>query len=221
MAEENKDVKDVKKENLTLEELIYVATKLTKNDITEEEITKFGEKMVVRSYVPILEKMRAVMTVIFNMNNQDVEMEEIRVISMKKDLFFNVLLPLYAMVDVSNQDLLTYQTYDLLYPIFSPYILQYCEKDYKEIEEIIQQSLNIYAMKDLGSLLENIDYVSLDKAAQKNKELLQKMAEDKEAIKEIKELYESMNAHNEKEETTKIINKLAQLSAIKEINNMK
>ena len=63
------------------------------------------------------------MTLIFDMNNQDVEMEEIRVVSLRKNMFFNVLLAEYAMIDVSNKDLQTYQTYDLLYPIF---LLLFC-----------------------------------------------------------------------------------------------
>ena len=155
------------------------------------------------------------MTLIFDMNNQDVEMEEIRVVSLRKNMFFNVLLAEYAMIDVSNKDLQTYQTYDLLYPIFAPFILQYCEKDYNEMKEMIQESLNIYAMKDLDSLLSNINYQALAESAKKNEELLNKMASDKEALKEIRELYEALSKSQNADKATEAIKKLTQLEAIR------
>ena len=175
----------------------------------------FGNKLTVRTYLPILDKMRAMMTLIFDMNNQDVEMEEIRVVSLRKNMFFNVLLAEYAMIDVSNKDLQTYQTYDLLYPIFAPFILQYCEKDYNEMKEMIQESLNIYAMKDLDSLLSNINYQALAESAKKNEELLNKMASDKEALKEIRELYEVLSKSQNADKATEAIKKLTQLEAIR------
>ena len=155
------------------------------------------------------------MTLIFDMNNQDVEMEEIRVVSLRKNMFFNVLLAEYAMIDVSNKDLQTYQTYDLLYPIFAPFILQYCEKDYNEMKEMIQESLNIYAIKDLDSLLSNINYQALAESAKKNEELLNKMASDKEALKEIRELYEALSKSQNADKATEAIKKLTQLEAIR------
>ena len=155
------------------------------------------------------------MTLIFDMNNQDVEMEEIRGVSLRKNMFLNVLLAEYAMIDVSNKDLQTYQTYDLLYPIFAPFILQYCEKDYNEMKEMIQESLNIYAMIDLDSLLSNINYQALAESAKKNEELLNKMASDKEALKEIRELYEALSKSQNADKATEAIKKLTQLEAIR------
>ena len=158
---QNEQKNEEKVEKITLEELIYNASKIISGKIKQEDLNAFGNKLTIRTYLPILDKMRAMMTLIFDMNNQDVEMEEIRVVSLRKNMFFNVLLAEYAMIDVSNKDLQTYQTYDLLYPIFAPFILQYCEKDYNEMKEMIQESLNIYAMKDLDSLLSNINYQAL------------------------------------------------------------
>ena len=212
---QNEQKNEEKVEKITLEELIYNASKIISGKIKQEDLNAFGNKLTVRTYLPILDKMRAMMTLIFDMNNQDVEMEEIRVVSLRKNMFFNVLLAEYAMIDVSNKDLQTYQTYDLLYPIFAPFILQYCEKDYNEMKEMIQESLNIYAMKDLDSLLSNINYQALAKSAKKNEELLNKMASDKEALKEIRELYEALSKSQNADKATEAIKKLTQLEAIR------
>ena len=212
---ENEQKNEEKVEKITLEELIYNASKIVSDKIKEEELNKLGNKLIIRTYLPILEKMRAMMTLIFDMNNQDVEMEEIRVVSLKKNMFFNVLLGEYAMIDVSNKDLQTYQSYDLLYPIFAPFILQYCEKDYNEMKEMIRESLNIYAMKDLDSLLNNIDYQSLAESAKKNEELLEKMKNDKDTLKEIRELYEDLEKSQNNDKAMETINKLTQLYAVR------
>ena len=113
----NEQKNEEKVEKITLEELIYTATKITRNKMTPKEIDEFGKKMTVRVYIPILDKMRIVMSSIFEMNFQEVEMEEIRVTMLRKYMFFNVLLGQYAMIDVSNKQLQTYEAYDLLYLI--------------------------------------------------------------------------------------------------------
>ena len=136
-------------------------------------------------------------------------------------MFFNVLLGQYAMIDVSNKQLQTYEAYDLLYPIFSPYILNYCSSDYEEIKSMIQESLNIYAMKDLDALFKNVDYKSLEKAAQENEKLIKKMAEDKETLKEIRELYEMMVQDQNNQKAKEVVNKITQLDALRKINDEK
>lgn len=215
--EGTKESSEEKYQPITLEELIYTATKITRNKLTPEEIDKFGERMIIRAYLPILDKMRAVMSSIFEMNCEEVEMEEIRVTKLRKYMFFNVLLSQYAMIDVSNKQLQTYEAYDLLYPIFAPFILGYCAPDYKEIKNMIQESLNIYAMKDLTSLFENVDYQSLEKAAQENEKLIQRMAEDKEALKEIRELHEALVQDKNTEKAQAAVNKITQLNALRKI----
>lgn len=217
----NEQKNEEKVEKITLEELIYTATKITRNKMTPKEIDEFGKKMTVRVYVPILDKMRIVMSSIFEMNFQEVEMEEIRVTMLRKYMFFNVLLGQYAMIDVSNKQLQTYEAYDLLYPIFSPYILNYCSSDYEEIKSMIQESLNIYAMKDLDALFKNVDYKSLEKAAQENEKLIKKMAEDKETLKEIRELYEMMVQDQNNQKAKEVVNKITQLDALRKINDEK
>ena len=217
----NEQKNEEKVEKITLEELIYTATKITRNKMTPKEIDEFGKKMTVRVYIPILDKMRIVMNPIFEMNFQEVEMEEIRVTMLRKYMFFNVLLGQYAMIDVSNKQLQTYEAYDLLYPIFSPYILNYCSSDYEEIKSMIQESLNIYAMKDLDALFKNVDYKSLEKAAQENEKLIKKMAEDKETLKEIRELYEMMVQDQNNQKAKEVVNKITQLDALRKINDEK
>ena len=86
---------------------------------------------------------------------------------------------------------------------------------------MIQESLNIYAMKDLDALFKNVDYKSLEKAAQENEKLIKKMAEDKETLKEIRELYEMMVQDQNNQKAKEVVNKITQLDALRKINDEK
>lgn len=174
---------------VTLAELVNSAIKYIKGQMSIEELNEIGERMTVRSYMPILDKMRIMMTIIFNADNMDVETHEVRVVAMEKDLFFYALLGGYCMVDVADNELVTYDTYDVLYPVFAPYILQFCEKDYEKLVSMIDRSMNLYGLKEVGSIFDNVDYDALRNAHIENEKLIQKLEDNKELIKELREVY--------------------------------
>lgn len=178
------------KDVLTLEELVKTSVDYVQGKTNEKALDALGQRMTVRGYMPILEKLRLMMGIIFNMNAMDVEAEEVRVVSMQKDLFFNVLLAGYALIDTSNEELKTYDSYDLLYPLFAPYILQYCEHDYKQLVEMIEKSLNIYNMKELDSLFASVNYQALKDAQAENVKLMESLEKNKEVLAELRKVYE-------------------------------
>ena len=180
-------------EQIKLAEMVNLGSRFAQGKATVDELDEFGNRMTIRSYIPILEKMRLIMAIIFKFNSEDVEMHEIRVINMERELFFDVLLGGYALVDVTDPDMRTYQSYDVLYPLFANYILQYCKDDYNKIVKMIEDSLNIYAMKDLDSLLGNIDYQALKESAKQHEELLEKLEKNKKMVADLRKIVESEN----------------------------
>lgn len=207
MSENIKDVKDTKNkkviefpsseqdnstapEQIKLAELVNVASRFVQGKAKIEELDEIGNKMTIRNYIPILDKMRLISALIFKFNAEDVEMHEIRVINMERELFFEVLLGGYALIDVKDPDLRTYQSYDLLYPLFANYILQYCKDDYNKITKMIEDSLNVYAMQDLDSLFNNVDYRSLRETARQHEELLKKFEKNKKLVADLRKIYE-------------------------------
>ena len=166
--ESNNEEKDKTPEQIKLAELVNVASRFVQGKTSVEELDELGNRMTIRNYIPILDKMRLIMAIIFKFNAENVEMHEIRVINMERELFFDVLLGGYALIDVNDPDLRTYQSYDLLYPLFANFILQYCKDDYNKIIKMIEDSLNIYAMQDLDSLFYNVDYKALKETAKQH-----------------------------------------------------
>lgn len=180
-------------EQIKLAELVNVASRFVQGKTSVEELDELGNRMTIRNYIPILDKMRLIMAIIFKFNAEEVEMHEIRVINMERELFFDVLLGGYALIDVNDPDLRTYQSYDLLYPLFANFILQYCKDDYSKIVKMIEDSLNIYAMQDLDSLFNNVDYKALKESAKQHEELLKSFEKNKKLVADLRKIYEAEN----------------------------
>ena len=174
---------------LQLAELINEAAKFRKGEIELSDLDELGERMTIRTYIPMLEKLSLVMLIVFNMGQEDTNINEVRIAKREKDLFFEVLLGAYALVDVTELSLKTYESYDLLYPIFGEYILQYCRKDYEQIVGMIKDSLNIYHMQELSELFDTIDYKKLQEASEQHEKLLQQLEDSKELVANLREMY--------------------------------
>ena len=173
----------------TLSYYVNVITKFARGKASAEELDELGSEMVIREYIPIKEKYRLIAMVIFKMNMEADDMAETLVIAKEKNLFFDVLLTAYCGINCEDQDLKTYATYDLLYPILSKYALQYCGDDYKKFVEMFDASLNIYRMKELNEILESVDYAEIKKVTQENEALLKKFYQEKEALDKLRELF--------------------------------
>ena len=197
-SEQNNEEKDKTPEQIKLAELVNIASRFVQGKTSVEELDKLGNRMTIRNYIPILDKMRFIMAIIFKFNAEDVEMHEIRVINMERELFFDVLLGGYALIDVNDPDLRTYQSYDLLYPLFANFILQYCKDDYNKIVKMIEDSLNIYAMQDLDSLFNNVDYKALKETAKQHEELLKSFEKNKKLVADLRKIYEAENPNGVK-----------------------
>ena len=197
-SESNTEKKDKTPEQIKLAELVNVASRFVQGKSSVEELDELGNRMTIRNYIPILDKMRLIMAIIFKFNAEDVEMHEIRVINMERELFFDVLLGGYALIDVNDPDLRTYQSYDLLYPLFANFILQYCKDDYNKIVKMIEDSLNIYAMQDLDSLFNNVDYKALKETAKQHEELLKSFEKNKKLVADLRKIYEAENPNGVK-----------------------
>ena len=197
-SELNNEEKDKVPEQIKLAELVNVASRFVQGKTSVEELDELGNRMTIRNYIPILDKMRLIMVIIFKFNAEDVEMHEIRVINMERELFFDVLLGGYALIDVNDSDLRTYQSYDLLYPLFANFILQYCKDDYNKTVKMIEDSLNIYAMQDLDSLFNNVDYKALKETAKQHEELLKSFEKNKKLVADLRKIYEAENPNGVK-----------------------
>lgn len=177
-----------KREKLTLAYLINETYKFVRKEISLEEFNNLGEQIDVLGYIPILSKMRIVMSFIYDIQHLDSEVHELNILEIQKKLFFEVLLKEYASIDISDDTLVNYSSYDLLYPLFYPYIIQYCGADYNSIVKMIDDSLNLYNLQELVELLNSADYSKIEEQAQTMRKLINTLNADKGLISDIKDI---------------------------------
>ena len=177
-----------KREKLTLAYLINETYKFVRKEISLEEFNNLGEQIDVLGYIPILSKMRIVMSFIYDIQHLDSEVHELNILEIQKKLFFEVLLKEYSSNDISDDTLVNYSSYDLLYPLFYPYIIQYCGADYNSIVKMIDDSLNLYNLQELVELLNSADYSKIEEQAQTMRKLINTLNADKGLISDIKDI---------------------------------
>lgn len=177
-----------KREKLTLAYLINETYKFVRKEISLEEFNNLGEQIDVLGYIPILSKMRIVMSFIYDIQHLDSEVHELNILEIQKKLFFEVLLKEYASIDISDDTLVNYSSYDLLYPLFYPYIIQYCGADYNSIVKMIDDSLNLYNLQELVELLNSADYSKIEEQAKTMRKLINTLNADKGLISDIKDI---------------------------------
>lgn len=186
---EEKDI-NLENEKISLELIIEKAQGFIKGDVSQEDMASFGGEMTIRSYIPILEKMGLIMAILNQHIYSDVEAQEIKTVEMYKNIFFYIMLSGYANVDCSDRDLITYSNYDLLYPIYAPFILSYCKDDYELTINMLKDSINFYNIQDISEGLNGINETALKEATKANKDLMRELGENKDLIHELKEIAE-------------------------------
>ena len=192
MEEKDINLKEEKKievpERISLEVLIEKANDFISGKITQEEMAVFGGEITIRSYLPILDKMGIIMSIIGQHVYSNVETQEIKTVELYRNIFFYLILGGYAGIDCSNRELITYSNYDLLYPIYAPFVLSYCKDDYDLTMEMLKESINLYNIQNMTEGLENINENALKEATKANKDLMRELGENRDLIHELREI---------------------------------
>lgn len=173
---------------IPLSEIVELCKKYTNGEISQEEMTVYGNKMAIKQYLSILDKLGITASIMLNHLYSDVDSQEVKTAELHKYMFFYGLLSGYAMIDCSDKNLVTFENYDLIYPIFAPFILGFCSMDYENFKEFVKDSINFYQAKELSNNLETVNPDVLEQAAESNKELIRTLEKNKGLIADIKEL---------------------------------
>ena len=173
---------------IKLEEIIDLVDNFLKDEVSIEEMADYGAKMNIKAYLPLLDKMKIIIALTTRYIYSDAELHEIRVAELYKDLFFYGLLGPYGNIDCENKSLITFANYDKLFPIFSPFLLSYCEADYKILKEYLHDTLDSYATRDFIEAVNGISADALAEATKENRRMLRELENNKDVIRDLKEI---------------------------------
>ena len=167
---------------VSLEDCVNITNKYLKGEITDDDFNVFGSKMNIRMYLPILEKMQLIMRILATTQiSQNVVNPEIITVEMYKNIFYTVILGAYGQIELGEKDIQTYDNYDLLFPLFEPFIMQYAKKDFKVFKNMLNDSMGLYSLTNISNTMDNINMDELKKVARENRELIRNI-ESKEKL---------------------------------------
>lgn len=176
---------------ITLKECIDIVDDFIIGDITIDELEKFGSRMTVRAYIPILEKMGNLMAILAKYEVSTVETTEIKMVELYKHIFFSIVLKLYGQIqfdEIEDKNLMTYENYDKLFPIFNQYILSFCKTDYDVFMGMFNDCVSWNGVNSIVESMENIDNDKLNEAINNNKNLVESLQENKEMVRDLKDI---------------------------------
>lgn len=192
---------------IKLEDIVELVDNFLKGEVTAEEMADYGAKMSVRAYLPLLDKMKIVIALSTRYIYSSTEMHEVKVAELYRDLFFYGLLAPYGNVLCDDVSLITFANYDKLFPIFYPFLISYCESDYKILKEFLHDTLDSYATRDFVDAVNGITTESLEEATKENKRMLHELENNKDLIADLKEIAAMNNPL-----TQKIVEELRNIS---------
>lgn len=180
-------------EIITLKDCVNIVDGFINGDVSLEQLDDFGQKMTIRSYIPLLEKMSLLMQVLTKHEISATESTEIKMAELYKDIFFTIVMGAYGLVQINvlndeDRALMTYENYDKLFPLFNQYILTYCKEDYDIFMSMLKDSINFNGVMNIVNALENIDNDKITESVQNNAELIKGLQENKELISDMKEI---------------------------------
>lgn len=175
-------------EGLTLSKLIEQVEKYNKGEITTEEFNKWGNELIIISSLPMTKKVNIITDIVERHVYNNMEMKEFLVCELYRNIFFYLYLGGYLGIFNIDPEDINYANYDLLEPIFGPWIEQTAGRDIKQVKEMITLSLQFYNTAQLSEALESVSLEELEEATKSNKTLISTLNHNRDTIKDLKDI---------------------------------
>lgn len=121
------------------------------------------EKLIIRRYLPIQEKITALYRAIQEADRPYDSASALFTAGMELAMTFNGLLAYTNISTIGLMDDKTYEAYDVLHQSgLIDYILRYCNLDYQRLCGMMERTISYENVRELIATLENIDTTSIN-----------------------------------------------------------
>lgn len=175
---------------MKLQEILNICDAFIKNSEDEATVKVYNDmlqKLVVRAYLPMQEKVIALVRMIMD-SDKDIDVPEtFFTAGLEIACCFDGLLS-YVNIDPEvNLEIKNYENYDLIYQSgLADYILEYCGKDYERLVRMMERTLSYQNLTELIQSIREINVGGLSEATEKIRNLKDEI--DPEVIKNIADI---------------------------------
>lgn len=171
---------------ITLDEVLEIGNRYKNGDMTYDELKEWGDTILIRTYMPIREKIERITKILFNEIYSDDIMERFLELEMNK---FWILLLGYTNIQFDeNSELLTEDNYDLVFGLLGDWLLNFVKLDYDRNIELFDRIYNYFNIEDLRGSFNDLAGTDFSKMMESNQSLLEFFSQDREGMDKLLKL---------------------------------
>ena len=171
---------------ITLDEFLEIGNRYKNGDMTYDELKEWGDTILIRTYMPIREKIERITKILFNEIYSDDIMERFLELEMNK---FWILLLGYTNIQFDeNSELLTEDNYDLVFGLLGDWLLNFVKLDYDRNIELFDRIYNYFNIEDLRGSFNDLAGTDFSKMMESNQSLLEFFSQDREGMDKLLKL---------------------------------
>ena len=172
---------------ISLQDVVDLSKNYYSGKVDNDELNDFGNKIIIKSNISILEKTSLVMLLLTQAEYTDTDDIAFKMAELYMHKFFYCLIGAYTNIEV-NEDLISLENYDLVSSLFKKFILQYCKEDYEELEDILRDSIQVGNLEQIINIFGNLDSESLNKASKDLDKAFNKLKKEEKMIENLKDI---------------------------------
>lgn len=171
---------------ITLNEVLEIGNKYKNGEMTYDELKEWGDTILVRTYMPIREKVERITKILFDETYSEEIMERFLELEMNKFWF---LLLGYTNIEINEEtDLLTEDNYNLSFGLLGDWLLNFIKLDYDRSIELFDRIYNYLNVEDLRQSFNNLAGTDFNKMMESNQSLLEFFSQDREGMDKLLKL---------------------------------
>jgi len=171
---------------ISLNEVLEIGNRYKNGDMTYDELKAWGDTILIRTYMPIREKIERITKILFDETYSEDIIERFLELEMNKFWF---LLLGYTDIQIDEEtDLLTEDNYNLAFGLLGDWLLNFVKLDYDRSMELFDSIYNYLNVEDLRQSFNNLAGTDFSKMMESNQSLLEFFSQDREGMDKLLKL---------------------------------
>jgi len=171
---------------ISLNEVLEIGNRYKNGDMTYDELKAWGDTILIRTYMPIREKIERITKILFDETYSEDIIERFLELEINKFWF---LLVGYTDIQIDEEtDLLTEDNYNLAFGLLGDWLLNFVKLDYDRSMELFDSIYNYLNVEDLRQSFNNLAGTDFSKMMESNQSLLEFFSQDREGMDKLLKL---------------------------------
>lgn len=181
---------------ISIQEVVVMCDNFINNNTSEEDFVKWADGIMIKKYLPLVEKQKIVNTLIMKFFSYELTTSTMFIGDLEMDKFFEGLLA-YTNIEIKGyEEFLSSTTYDLIMMCLGQVILAICGYDYNILMDMFNNAVNV---KNIVGLMDKFNVINAETAKHQSndlKKVLEAMSKNSDIMDKVTEIFKINNQIN-------------------------